>query len=372
MMKWRKVFCVVSAAAFCFLSGCDIHMNASERVGSQESGKASGSDGSVAGAEEGSGETAEITKMPVLTVGYQPYDIYDVAEKAFGMQPDEVDRNLDEYGQLAITPQDKYRPLANTGIMIYTDGLGVVIRFEDNAEGYWSVFHNALLMARNSKDAFVNTDYSCVPSDLAIAFPMDEEKQAVLEDAAEKVSEQLQEYGFDLSSWYGGVTDADFWEWYSENGGHLYEDFTPEDEVCYLNFRVKADGHPIEDMNQECLIYVVYSVSRQKMLLMDAYAPLPGKVQSEKQVDIISESDAELLAQDIMKRSYNITDPKVTDAELVYVAPGFGWKDSDNKTMTIVPAWKVGYAVTVDGVSTTDYIYLNAETGIQFSNKTPL
>jgi hypothetical protein len=385
MMKVNNVLFVLLAVLLCILSTGNKEIIASERV--RESAQTVGPEVSAAGTEEESGGTEEIAKMPILTVSYQPYDIYDLAQKAFGMQPDEVDQKLNEDGQLMITPENREVPNGNTVIYIYTAGIGASIRWEDLAEGYRAVFSNALLMARDSycdgsdctsgenqtgRISYANYDYTDEPSAMKIAFPMDEEKQKTLNNAAEDVAQFLESVGIRADSWYGGVTDAEFWEKSYADGGCKTPGFEPEDEVCFLRFSQAINGFSWLDLHGESEIYAVYSAARHKILMLDLNLPITGQIQSEQEITVIPEPDIRLLAEDILKTRYCIASPEVTEAQLVYVAPMFGKIDEENQTMILYPAWQVGFTVYADGEPVTDYLYLNAETGVQYTNEMPL
>ena len=323
--KAKRKFGIFLVLLSILLSGCDIHMSAEERVGNH--GQEVDPSESLASETEA---FADIRQLPILTIEYNQYNIYDLAREAFGLQPEEVDRNLDKYGQLMLTPQNREIPYGNTMISIFTGGLGVNIRWEDDAECYRAVFPNAVGGAWENG----NTDYLDEPSNVQLAFPMDPEMEDKFEKAAEDAAGQLEALGFRIDSWYGGITNAAFWQKYFEQGYNLVQNFTPEEEICYLEFIPQVEGLPLESTERGS-ISTVYSINRKKLLLLDAEIPLLGDVQPKKEIDVISASDAEMLAESVIKANYQIHHPEIAEIEPVYFRPMMGGLNEDKQTLTV-------------------------------------
>lgn len=367
MKKKNKIskyvfICALLMTGILSLAGCNIHMSAEERLGI---GEKTGSE------EESEVPQDEITELPVIQVAYEPYDLYRLAEWAYGMSGEEVDKNKSEYGSLYITPEDMDFPSGNTGIDVYTDKSGMVLRWEDGVANYSSVVSNAIKDIPEQERYYYNTDYGCEPSGIVQAFPASREKSDLLEDAAEAVSEQLRQIGLSPALWYGAVADHDFWDEYFDSN-YRREGFEPEDDIIFLIFKQDFQGTLIEDIIGESKIYVVYSSERKSVLLVEAYSPVYGEIISEENKTLISRKDASLLGTDILQNQYGIQNPVLTDLQLVYVRNPFGGIDSEKQTVTLYPAWKVNFQVPVGDEIVDDYILLNAENGIQYTNRSQL
>ncbi len=354
-----KGMSIMVLAGLLSLTGCNMYMSASERVGIEES-------------EEGLTE-ADVQMLPVLTVRYEPYDLYEQAKYLFDMEPDEVDADENsKYGNVNVTPVNEEFTLGNTGIWVYTDGFGMSVRWTDDAQNYESVFNNALIQARREKNTYINSDYILEPSHLAIGFPMDQTMEDSLEDAADEVSEELEKMGLSPDVWYGGMTDASFWKWYYDAGHYKRDGFEPEDNICFFSFRQSVDGVTIENIEGENAVYVVYSMKEKEMLLLNTNAPCYGEIISREQKNVIPESEILILAKDILKKRYSIPNPVTVEAELVYATKMIGQFNMSDQTTTLYPTWKVSYEELVNDTVIHDYILLNAETGVLYANQTPL
>lgn len=359
----RLLLCVLPVMCATVWAGCNIHMTASERVGN-----AGGTDGEAETVQTDAG----VTELPVITVAYEPYDMYALAEWAYGMGREEVDeRNLSEYeNSLYLTPRDDSFANGNTGIGVFTAKYGMNIRWEDGAANYSStIVQNACTDARQ-QGSYQNYEYAIEPSWMALAFPATKDKMELYEEAVEAVTRKLQELGLSPALCYGGVADQEFWDSYLESHYHR-NDFEPEENICFLVFEQECQGALVESPYGFGLIYAAYSSERESLLMLEADSPVYGEVLTAETKTLLSKADAMLLGKNCLKKQYGIGSAALKDASLVYVLD-FGAFDSEAMTVTMYPAWKINFEVTAGEETVEDYILLNAENGIQITNTSQL
>ena len=203
------------------------------------------------------------------------------------------------------------------------------------------------------------------------------------EAAEEAILSFLEEVGYDVAYIEWCYLSPDVLQelrrirnsYYQNTGFGMIEEGIREWEqegILYYVIRQKVDGILIESFTGESLIEAAYSPGLSSIIYLRTSMPVYKTHETaDTEVEMISRNDAELSAQEILKKK-PLGNWEITSAELVYAHNIIGSYDYENRTGTLWPAWKVGFRFEAEGREWTDYIMLNAETGEQLTNATPL
>lgn len=142
--------------------------------------------------------------------------------------------------------------------------------------------------------------------------------------------------------------------------------------IYYFSIRQNLGKVLVESFTGESLIEAAYSPAYGRIVLVSTGLPLYQEIfLDEKEVPLLGREEAGLFAEDILKRTIP-GDFQVTGSSLVYAHSILGAYNYDEQTVSLWPAWKFSFRTSLEGQEIEDYIMLDAETGNQLTNATPL
>ena len=189
--------------------------------------------------------------------------------------------------------------------------------------------------------------------------------------------------GYDIASVDSTFLSADVLELLRTEKSSLYEGtgLTYENSgiqdweeagIFYFAARQNLGKVPVESFTGESLIEAAYSPVLDRIVLVKTSMPVyEDSYLNEKEVPLLEQAEAFLFADEILKTTVP-GDYKITDAQLVYAHSKLGAYNYDEQSVSLWPAWKFSFRAFFENQEIDDYIMLDAETGQQLTNATPL
>ena len=202
--------------------------------------------------------------------------------------------------------------------------------------------------------------------------------------AAEKSTEEiLERLGYKIAYMDHTYLSADTIKELQDFSYQIYKDLydnleEPElnpwenDGIIYFVARQSAGQTLVESYTEESLIEVAYSVSGKSIVYINTYMPPYNLTMGDKaDPDLLSKEEA-IQFGEIILHDNGYGTGEIVDAELVYAHYVHGAYRYETNELELWPAWKLSYETTSSGESVIDYIMIDAETGRQLNNQTPL
>lgn len=357
------------------ISGCRIQMTAEERLNAE--GK------TVQESQNGETENQiqirepENQKASVLTVSYKPYSLTKIASVFWGMSESEVNEKKETDTLLYMGTEadiEYYGKNYVPHISVFDGNTSTLIFGENDA----NIYSNIVL---NSNDG---EWYTYSNENLSKHFEWINEKQDVQKEA-ESLIDKMKQLDLSVASWdcyylSKAVLDEsqmlppgyerDDHGYYIEGG--KCRDWTDQDEAYCFLFHMAFGNSEIADVNGESLMQIIYVPARDSIIYVRFSQPAYNAENIIKgdEMDVLPTDEVLTFAREILKEES--PSASITALDISYIVT-FGSSDYSTYTTQLTPVWKVNYeTVASSGQTVTDYLLLDAKTGSQYRDSSPL
>lgn len=347
------------------LSGCALQMSADERVnqiyGTQESVESQ----NIIIHEPEAGQCSN------LTIEYDIYTLETQGYAFYGMSPDEVQAKKASDGSGLYT-QYIFTALERTcGISTSSDETQIHFNRIEYANRFANVFDNLQMISKN----YANYKNLIDNSDVKMYFPNEELDDFSLDEATSLCNATMEKLGIPVGYYTSYAMDAasinNLQKAFAEEfniemappgvntyaAGELGE-LRPWTQNFYLFlYRQAYNKIPVE----ECLLYVFCDKENGVFRVTTMYPQLSDRVISEEPLTIINGEEAVKMAVPVLLEK-GIHSEQIDELSVVYHTSAKS-RNTEAATIALVPAWKVTYHQTINGVEVSDSILLDAVTG---------